>query len=247
MRNIISLLIIALNVLTSAAFAGEVSQYYLAGALSSPLTKLKPTNDTVGAPGYVSSCCSTGKMGEVNTASDLPTWDLKLGYIHTKELRFDISYIQTQFGTTTWGTDFGSSGNWPIYRSANATKFSGGISSKTILISSYYSFLNSGLPHNLTPFIGVGVGPSWNKFNDADEGGYNRLWGQTKISFAYKFDFGLDYAYDKNITFDLGARLINLGSYSSANSRGTNHEVISPYKLRAGLLPSITMGIRYSY
>lgn len=247
MKNLKPILSICLSFFIANANAEGLSKYYFGGGVGSALTKLKPTTDTVGAPGYVASCCSTGKMGDLNTASDTPLWDLKIGYLFSKELRFDLSYTQVQFGTTTWGTDFGSSGNWPVYRPASATKFSGGASSRLLLVNGYYSFINHQLFSNVTPYVGVGVGSSWNKFHQANEGGYNTVWGNTKTSFAYKFDVGVDYIYDKNLTFDLSARFIDLGSFSSKNSRGTNNEAISPYKFHSGVLPSLTVGVRYNY
>lgn len=246
------LILIALFICSASAFADDFNKFYIEASVGSPIKEISVGNSTVGASGYLVACCSTGTMGDVNTASSKETIGLKLGYRISETWRLDFSYYKLNYGTTTWGTDFGDVGNWPVYRSANATPFRAHLSSNAIFASAYYSNNNTFLPKKFSPYLGVGLGSSRNEFKDAIEGagnGYNTPWSKTKTSFAYKFDLGLEYEINKNIGINVSAIFMDVGKFSSDNYRGRNgsKEAISPYTFYSDLAPIYNLGISYKF
>ena len=246
------LVLITLITLSASVFAEDFNKFYITAILGSPVKEIHVGNSTVGASGYVSPCCPTGTMGEVNTASSKATLGLKLGYKLSETWRFDLSYYNLSYGKTTWGTDFGDDGIWPNYNPANAVPFRANLSSNTIFASAYYSVNHSSLPKGLSPYLGIGLGSSWNEFKDAVEGagnGYNTPWNNTKTSFAYKFDLGLEYAINKNFGIDAAVTFMDIGKFSSDNYRGRYgvKEAISPYTFTSDLTPIYNLGISYKF
>ena len=251
-RRPLKFTLISLLSLSAELSAEDFNKFYIQAILGSPIKEISVGDSTVGAPGYVSGCCSTGKMGEVDTAASKATLGLKLGYRLSETWRFDLSYYDLSYGNTTWGTDFGSAGNWPVYRPANATPMRANLSSNTVFASAYYSVNHSSLPKGLSPYFGIGLGSSWNEFKDGVEGsgdGYNTPWSNTKTSFAYKFDLGLEYAINKNFGIDAAVTFMDIGKFSSDSYRGRNggKEAISPYTFSSDLAPIYNLGISYKF
>lgn len=251
-RTIQKLVLITLITLSASVFAEDFNKFYVTSILGSPVKEISVGDSTVGAAGYVSACCSTGKMGEVNTAASKATLGLKLGYKLSETWRFDLSYYNLSYGKTTWGTDFGSSDNWPVYRPANADPFSANLSSDTVFASAYYSVNSSVLPKGLSPYFGIGLGSSRNKFEDGT-GNYgdssDLLGNKTKNSFAYKFDLGVEYAISKNFGIDAAVTFMDIGKFSSANYRNYRGSVqtIAPYTFTSDLAPIYNLGISYKF
>lgn len=266
-KTIPSLLMSSCLFFSWPCFSEDTPKFYVGINVGIPVTEIRECDDLAGASGYISSTSATGKIGSVNAASSTPTLELKFGCKSTSQWRFDISYMRSTYGSTKWGADFGSEDNWPTYDPDHATPFKGCLSSKTVFIAVYYSFLNTLLPRNLVPYIGIGVGPSWNKIYNIKENAdaptgeyYTNIKANTQTSIAYKLDVGVDYLIGKNFVLDLSAKFINLGSFSSGNQRtgyewndayqrydeGTS-ESISPYKFRSGISPILSLGLRYEF
>ncbi len=233
MRKYIPLLAMALSLNAYADSNG----FYIEGLLGSRINKLDSSKDYAGASGYIAAG-PTGRMGDVRTDSKI-TYGAKLGYKLSENIKFDLSYYNLSYGTTKWGVDFTSFND--TYNSAVARPFIGNLSSQTIFASAYYSMP---LSNGFSPYIGAGVGPSFNKFKAADEGGYNLVAARTTTSFAYKLDIGVGYEVNKKIGLDFGISLMNVGNFSSGNHRN-NNELIAPYKFDSGLSPIANIGLIY--
>jgi hypothetical protein len=169
---------------SNMALADGAAKFYVEGLLGTSLRDASPTSSLVGASGYSSFTSGPiGTMGDTNTSSRM-SLGLKAGYQHSETIKFDISFYSLGYGNTTWRTDF----NYPNpYSSSSATPFNGKLTSKTVFFSTYYSLKLDG---KLKPYVGVGVGPSWNKFGQAQEGNYNFIRANSKVDVAYKIDIG---------------------------------------------------------
>jgi|GEM_PF-3514127 len=235
------LLLGSLGIYSNLVLADDNTRFYTEGLVGTSLKNLTPTSDLVGASGYSNLTTGPiGTMGDTHTSSRT-SFGLKAGYQYSDSIKLDISFYSLGYGNTTWGTDF----NYPpAYNSAAATPFTGSLTSKTVFFSAYYT-LN--LDGQFKPYLGAGLGPSWNKFGQAQEGNYNFIYANTNVDLAYKIDLGAQYQINDNIGLDFGVSLIDVGEFKSANDRGTSHEPISPYKFSADLSPIVNLGLVYKF
>ena len=228
-----------------ASFADEASKFYIEGLIGSDLKNLDASSDYAGAPGYLCADCSTGKIGNTDTSGDI-TLGLKFGYKYSDSVRFDISYYSLGYGKTTWGTDFASFDG--TYNPAFAFPFTGKLTSKTVFFSTYY---NLNLSTGFKPYIGAGIGPSWNKFHNASESNYAEVDSNDNFDIAYKFDIGVMYQVYKNMDIDFGVSFIDVGDFQSAKNRkiiaSGADESIAPYKFSSELSPIVNLGIIYNF
>ena len=236
------LLLITLLTLSASVFAEDFNKFYIEGIIGSPIKEISEGNLLAGA-------YANGKLGGVDTSASKATFGLKLGYRLSETLRFDLSYYDLSYGKTTWGTDFC---NCQEYNPNSATPFSANLSSDTVFASAYYSVNSSVLPKGLSPYFGIGLGSSRNKFKDGTGNygiGDNDLLGnKTKNSFAYKFDLGVEYAINKNFGIDAAVTFMDIGKFSSANYRDYRiHTTIVPYTFSSDLAPIYNVGISYKF
>lgn len=240
-HTIQKLVLITLLTLSASAFAEDFNKFYIQGIIGSPIKEISEGNLLAGAYG-------TGKLGGVDTSASKATFGLKLGYRFSETLRFDLSYYDLSYGKTTWGTDFC---NCQEYNPNNASPFSANLSSDTVFASAYYSINNSLLPKELSPYFGIGLGASRNKFKDSIEtvgNGYAFPGSKTKNSFAYKFDLGVEYAINKNFGIDAAVTFMDIGKFSSANYREyAGIRPIVPYTFSSELAPIYNLGISYKF
>lgn len=236
------LLLTTLLTLSATVFAEDFNKFYIEGIIGSPIKEISEGNLLAGAYGE-------GKLGGVDTSASKATFGLKLGYRLSETLRFDLSYYDLSYGKTTWGTDFC---NCQEYNPNNADPFSANLSSDTVFASAYYSVNSSVLPKGLSPYFGIGLGSSRNKFKDGTGNygiGDNDLLGnKTKNSFAYKFDLGVEYAINKNFGIDAAVTFMDIGKFSSGNYRDYGGiETIVPYTFSSDLAPIYNVGISYKF
>jgi opacity protein-like surface antigen len=241
-HTIQKLVLITLLTLSASAFAEDFNKFYIQGIIGSPIKEISEGNLLAGAYG-------SGKLGGVDTSASKATFGLKLGYRLSETLRFDLSYYDLSYGKTTWGTDFC---NCQEYNPNNARPFTAHLSSDTVFASAYYSVNNSLLPKGLSPYFGIGLGTSRNKFKDGIEtvgsNGYGLLGNKTKNSFAYKFDLGVEYLINKNFGIDAAVTFMDIGKFSSANYRDYGGiGTIVPYTFSSDLAPIYNVGISYKF
>lgn len=241
-HTIQKLVLITLLTLSASAFAEDFNKFYIQGIIGSPIKEISEGNLLAGASGG-------GKLGGVDTSASKATFGLKLGYRLSETLRFDLSYYDLSYGKTTWGTDFC---NCQEYNPNSASPFSAHLSSDTVFASAYYSVNSSLLPKGLSPYFGIGLGSSRNKFKDGTGNygiGDNDLLGnKTKNSFAYKFDLGVEYAINKNFGIDAAVTFMDIGKFSSANYRDYDGiSTIVPYTFSSDLAPIYNVGITYKF
>jgi outer membrane protein W len=240
----IFLLLGSLGIFSNLVLADDNARFYAEWLVGTSLKNLSETSNLVGALGASGYSNLTsgpiGTMGDTHTSSRT-SLGLKAGYQYSDSIKLDVSFYSLGYGNTTWGTDF----NYPnAYNSAIATPFTGSLTSKTVFFSAYYT-LN--LDGKLKPYVGAGLGPSWNKFGQAQEGNYNFIYANTNVDLAYKIDLGAQYQINDNLGLDFGVSLIDVGEFKSANKRGTNHEPIGPYKFSADLSPIVNLGLVYKF
>jgi opacity protein-like surface antigen len=242
-RTFQKIVLVTLFTLSASAFAEDFNKFYIQGIIGSSIKEISESNLLAGVD-------AVGKLGGVDTSASKATFGLKLGYRLSETLRFDLSYYDLSYGKTTWGTDFC---NCQEYNPNNATPFSAHLSSDTVFASAYYSVNSSVLPKGLSPYFGIGLGSSRNKFKDGTGNygiGDNDLLGnKTKNSFAYKFDLGVEYAISKNFGIDAAVTFMDIGKFSSANYRDYAGfvETIAPYTFTSDLAPIYNLGISYKF
>ena len=91
-------------------------------------------------------------------------------------------------------------------------------------------YVDLGTWHNLTPYIGAGVGGSYNRIHSFRDDGFTNIGGVQSNSVAYAEDYskwqlawavhaGLTYRVTSSFSVDLGYRYIDLGSAQTGPTR----------------------------
>jgi opacity protein-like surface antigen len=175
-----------------------------------------------------------------------PLIDLGIGYRLNDHLRFDLTgeyrgpasfhglQIYTAPGPTS-GTD-----------EYTATK-----SEVTFLANGYWDI---GTWHQITPFIGAGIGASYNTisgFTDVNTPNLGVAYGGTtsKLNLAYAFYAGLGYQVTPSLTIEAAYRYINLGSAQSGDLiayDGTN-TTYNPEEFRNLTSQDFKVGFRWAF
>ena len=96
-------------------------------------------------------------------------------------------------------------------------------------------YVDLGTWYNLTPYVGAGVGASYNSWSAiTDQAGNNTGFGastaKSKTSLAWALMTGVSYAVTPNLKLEMGYRYLNLGSVTSnpivcTNLNGCHYEV----------------------
>ena len=139
----------------------DASKFYVEGYIGTGLDDAEESNNFAGASGYAAAG-PTGKIGDVSEDEDT-TFGLKLGYVFSENLSFELELMSLGYGDTTWGTDFSS--NNGTFNPAAAVPFRGELTSKAIFLNTYYNWNLD----NFKPYVGFGLGVSRNKFHQASE------------------------------------------------------------------------------
>ena len=223
----------------------DASKFYVEGYIGTGLDDAEESNNFAGASGYVAAG-PTGKIGDVSEDEDT-TFGLKLGYVFSENLSFELELMSLGYGDTTWGTDFAS--NNGTFNPATVSLFKGELTSKAIFLNTYYNWNLD----NFKPYVGFGLGVSRNKFHQASETGSSytaTVHDNTETDFAYKLDIGSLYEITSDLSINLGVSFLDIGDYESDDKRtiGSGLETIAPYKFGTdGLEPVVTLGIRKNF
>jgi opacity protein-like surface antigen len=221
----------------------DASKFYVEGYIGTGLDDAEESNNFAGASGYVAAG-PTGKIGDVSEDEDT-TFGLKLGYVFSENLSFELELMSLGYGDTTWRTDFAS--NNGTFNPATSDPFRGELTSKAIFLNTYYNWNLD----NFKPYIGFGLGVSRNKFHQASESGSAAtIHDNIETDFAYKLDVGSLYEITSDLSINLGVSFLDIGDYESDDKRtiNSNLEAIAPYKFGTdGLEPVVTLGIRKNF
>jgi opacity protein-like surface antigen len=221
----------------------DASKFYVEGYIGTGLDDAEESNNFAGASGYAAAG-PTGKIGDVSEDEDT-TFGLKLGYVFSENLSFELELMSLGYGDTTWGTDFAS--NNGTFNPATVSLFKGELTSKAIFLNTYYNWNLD----NFKPYVGFGLGVSRNKFHQASESAAAAtIHDNTETDFAYKLDIGSLYEITSDLSINLGVSFLDIGDYESDDKRtiGSGLETIAPYKFGTdGLEPVVTLGIRKNF
>jgi opacity protein-like surface antigen len=173
------------------------------------------------------------------------------GYYLSRHWRTDLTYM--------WDPDSRVHGFWAISPTLAADGFRTNrnfhIQSSVLLANVYYDFDNW---HDITPYLGAGVGVSWNVTRDAfafDGGGCACFAGTpiggTTPNFAWDVAAGFTHEIDRGVSLDVGYELIDLGKarisdfttnclsckgfQGPLNNPGTNVDTIWDNQIRVGI------------
>ncbi len=218
--------------------------------------------DGAGLPGSGASTAASVIGREQESLGDSAFVDVGVGYQYNPWLRFDVT------GEYRTAQDFSGVLAYNIagftdYNGNQATArdlYSGKVQSTVALANAY---VDLGTWWCLTPFIGAGVGGSYNRvygLNDLGTGstaaypyanqgdnGFGTARASGKFDLAYAGYAGLDYAINSNLKLELAYRYLNMGEATSSAincvgggcARETQH-----YKLESN---DIKLGMRWMF
>jgi opacity protein-like surface antigen len=168
------------------------------------------------------------------------------GYYFSRHWRADLTYM--------WDPDSQVHGFWAISPTLAADGFRTNrnfhIQSSVLLANVYYDFDNW---HDFTPYLGAGVGVSWNVTRDAFA--FNCCFSGTPIggttpNFAWDVAAGFTHEIDRGVSLDVGYELIDLGKASISDFttlQASNGQTIVNPGTNVGTIwdNQIRVGIRY--
>jgi opacity protein-like surface antigen len=118
--------------------------------------------------------------------------------------------------------------------------------SSALMVNGY---LDIGTFMDVTPYVGAGVGVSWNVLSDHTRASYepatgetswNRIAGGSEYSFAWALMAGVGYQLSSAFTLDLGYRYVSLGDVKTrASGAGVDVASIGAHEMR--------IGVRYAF
>jgi opacity protein-like surface antigen len=170
------------------------------------------------------------------------TFGIRAGYIVSDNFRFDISFYDVG-SELDWMTDFPGIGT---------STFTADIDSQILLVSAYYNFTTK---TNFSPYLGLGIGYSRNKFKSGkeyfDDGSLGAsVASNTETEFAYRLSIGTDYVFTENLLLNVDLSSMNIGDASSASRRTFNDgstQTIGAYEFEDIWLSTLTMGLKYRF
>ena len=135
-------------------------------------------------------------------------------------------------------------------------QYSGNVQSSVFLVNGY---IDIGTWYGITPFVGAGVGGSFNRIyglNDVGvggpggfgNGGFGFAPDRSSVALAYAAHAGLSYAVSPNLKLELAYRYLNMGDIQSGqigcvNTTGCTNEV-QKIKLQSN---DIKLGMRWMF
>jgi opacity protein-like surface antigen len=157
-----------------------------------------------------------------------PLFDVGVGYQFNNWFRVDVT------GQYRGRANFhGSQFTTAFAGSALVDNYSGSKSETVVMVNGY---VDLGTWWCVTPYIGAGIGTSYNRIHDFRDDGFGNTFGVARpVSFVYasdagKWDFawavhaGLGYKVTPNVTVELGYSYMNLGDATTgvnSNFAGT--------------------------
>jgi opacity protein-like surface antigen len=88
----------------------------------------------------------------------------------------------------------------------------GGVRSHTGMVNAYYDFGSFG---GFIPYVGAGLGVSYNVLDDVRQNDGGRIDGGKNLSLAWSVMAGVGYKVSERMTLDFGYRYIDMGSVES--------------------------------
>jgi opacity protein-like surface antigen len=175
-----------------------------------------------------------------------PLFGIGIGYQYNNWLRFDVTG-EYRSKANLHATAFGDAGS--------IDDFHGSKSEFTFLANAY---VDLGTWYNITPFIGAGVGTSYNRIHDFyDNCAAGACAGQitavadgtgSKWSFAWALHAGLSYEVTPAMSIELAYRYINLGDAQSGYFHNVDPLLSvapGPYQFRDLTSHDVKLGIRW--
>ncbi|MEG2172318.1 MAG: acyloxyacyl hydrolase [Desulfovibrionaceae bacterium] len=143
-------------------------------------------------------------------------------------LRAELEYAIRSNTQTTW------SQNYNFSDGSHSAELKGEWNLQTLFFNAYYDFHNS---TDFTPYIGAGAGLGFisNKYTEYRDG--NEVDSRNKMNtvFAWNVGVGASYAFNENISADLGYRFVGLGE-NKVDGLKTN-----PYA------NELSLGVRFTF
>lgn len=121
----------------------------------------------------------------------------------------------------------------------------GGVRSHTGMVNAYYDFGSFG---GLIPYVGAGLGVSYNVLDDLRQNDGGRVDGGKNLSMAWSLMAGVGYKLSDRLTLDLGYRYIDLGSVESGGVLTCpcgSQEVRPKFKVDDLTAHEIKVGVRF--
>jgi opacity protein-like surface antigen len=178
-----------------------------------------------------------------------PLFGLGIGYRHNDHLRFDLTG-EFRGNATFHGLDvYTDSSTDPA--TLGTDEYTAVKTEWTFLANAYWDI---GTWHGITPFIGAGIGPSYNTikgFTDVNTVTNGVAYGaeHSQWSLAWQLTAGLSYQATPNLTVEAAYRYIDLGSAASGDIiayDGTN-DVYNPMEFRHLTSQDFKVGLRYAF
>ena len=165
---------------------------------------------------------------------------VKLGWMQSEKLRFDISY-QYHDADFDYQTNFVG-----VFC---CSPFSADFQSNVILANAYFSPKRFG---KFNPYVGVGIGAAINKLDSIREGDplLAIVQEDKTTELAYRFSLGSDYSISENWKLNLDLSILNIGDFSSGNNRtflNGNTQPVGEYEFEDTWIWSTFFGIRYLF
>lgn len=222
--------------------APEYSGWYLRGDIGFSNQRVK----SLGGENYV----GYDSVYNVDKGFDsAPFFGLGLGYTVNNWLRFDITG-EYRGKANFHGMDIGYVGS-TIY----PDNYSGSKSEWTFLANAY---VDLGTWYNVTPFVGAGIGASYNTISDFTDvsdcvGGCGNPGANTyfdsasKWSFAWALYAGLAYAVTPNVTVEFAYRYLDLGDATTGNGYAFDgSSTWAPFEFNHLTSQDVKLGVRFN-
>ncbi|MFZ0729777.1 MAG: outer membrane beta-barrel protein [Methylovirgula sp.] len=190
----------------------EMSGWYLRGDVGAGINMLSGQDSTfaVSVPnGFANNGSGVGVQGMI---------DLGAGYQINNWFRADVTG-EYRWPAKYWGLESYVPGG--LFPSPDCTtcydRYSANISSAVFLVNGY---VDLGTWYGITPFVGAGVGYTYNMFNNLTDvgietGGYGTAPNRGYGSIAWAGMAGLSYWLTPNIRLEFSYRYLDLGNFVS--------------------------------
>ena len=228
--------------------AADFGGWYLRGDIGMTNQRLKSLNNP--DPTVVNATPPAGMAFDSGML-----FGLGVGYQVNNWLRFDVT------GQYRGRANFHGSqavvynyGGFPAYRADN---YSGSKSEVLFLANAY---VDLGTWWCVTPFIGAGVGTSYNRISSFRDDGIGNQFGRPlpvsvtnaadagKWNFAWALHTGLAYKVNPAVTLELGYSYVNLGSATTGANTAFDGSAVNqfPWTMKDITSHDLTLGVRWN-
>jgi opacity protein-like surface antigen len=221
--------------------------WYLRGDVGAGLNELSKQASTfaVSVPAGFASAGSGVGFGAIA--------DLGVGYQFNNWFRADVTG-EYRLPTNYWGLEsYNSTGFFsPACPTICYDRYSGNVSSAVALVNGYFDI---GTWYGVTPFVGAGVGFTYNMFNNLTDtgietGGYGTAPNRAEGGLAWALMAGVSYSITPNLKLEFSYRYLDLGNVTSnpincgPGGCGANGAETERFHLASN---DIRVGLRYEF